>query len=196
MTINLKTVLRFECLGIVLVFIIFSIFDFYPKLKRAGQLDEKIKLNKMAIKTVSQSEMQKYKRELEEELSLGKEELQFIQQAIPEIQAKLMKEKNIPLVTREIVEIAASSEIELTSVKPSTTQGKDGYQLIPMKMRLQCGYTDLIRFLSEMEDSSTLVAVQDLSINKDEAIYPELDIGLTACALYFQLEVMSGGEEN
>ncbi|MBL7170476.1 MAG: type 4a pilus biogenesis protein PilO [Candidatus Omnitrophica bacterium] len=137
-----------------------------------------------ASNAVSQPERERQKKELEEELSQDKENLQLIQQAIAKVQSEVVQEKDLPFATREIVDIAASSQIELASVKPLSMQVKDEYELLPIEIRFQCGFTDLIKFLSKVEASSTLVAVQNLSINRDEVLFPKLDIRLTVCALF------------
>lgn len=180
----LRRIIRLECLGFSLILIFFIIFDFYPNLKAVGQLKKKIRLARETSETVSQPEWKREMRKLEEKLDQKKVDLQFIQQAITEFQSKIVQEKNIPLITEEIVNIAASSQIELDSVKPLSSQVRDEYELLPIEIRFQCGYAALIDFLSKAEASSTLVAVQDLSINRDEAILPKLDICLTACALF------------
>lgn len=181
---DLRRMIKLEFLGFCLILILFFIFDFYPKLRTAGQLKEKIKLARKTSEAISQSEMEREKNELEKELSQKKENLQVIRQAVAEFQGKIVQGKNIPLITQEIVDIAASSQIELGSVKPSSLQVKDGYELLPIEIRFQCGYTDLIDFLSKAEASSALVAVQNLSIKKGEALLSKLDICLTACALF------------
>ena len=185
---GLRRIIRLECLGFSLILIFFFIFDFYPKLKAAGQLKEKIRLAKKASKTISQPEWEREMGKLEEELNRKKVDLQFIQQAVAEFQSKVVQEKNIPLITQEIVSIAALSQIELDSIKPLSLQVKDGYELLPIEIQFQCGYTDLIGFLSKVEASSALVAVRDLSIKRDEALFPKLDISLTTCALFVSEE--------
>lgn len=188
MELRIKRVLRLECVGIILIFILAFVFDFYPKLKVAGELKKEIKLTKKNIKVISESEIEKQKAGFREELSRRKEGLQLIQQAVREAKDKITREENVLLITHEIVNIATSSKIEPASVKSLGVQVKEKYRLLPVEIRFQCIYAELIRFLSNLRTSSVAWVVPGLSINKNEGIEPKLDIHLTAYAIFMSEE--------
>ncbi len=186
MTIKLDSekIFRWEFLGILFIFIIFGIFDFYPQWKKADKLKEKISMAEATRSTIPQTEIERQTKKIKQQLIQMKEDLKLIQEATLEVKNKVVQEKNIPLITREIVDIAALSQIELTAVKPLEITVNDGYEILPIDIRFQCNYHDLIKFLIQIEASLLLVGVEGLSINKNELIYPKLDIHLTTCTLF------------
>lgn len=189
MELRIKKILRLECVGIILIFILAFIFDFYPKIRMADELKKEIKLTKKSVKAVSESEIEKQKAGLREKLSRKREKLQAIQQAVREVKDKVVREENALLITNEMVNIAVLSKIELASVKSQGPRVEGKYRILPVEINFQCMYVELIRFLSNTRTSSVAWVVPGLSINKNEAIYPKLDIRLTAYAIFISEDV-------
>ena len=180
---DLKKILRWEYLIVLLIMISFFILDFYPKLRDARQLKTKWEPVKMKRKMLSQSERETQQKTLQEEQRRIQEDLRLIRQAVGEVQGRVSQDQNIPLVTLEIEDLAASSQIELSSIKPLTARQEGGYEVVPIEIEFQSDYPQLINFLSQLENCSVWIALEGLSIRKDDLIYPALDIRLTLCIL-------------
>lgn len=182
--VDLKKIIKLECAMAVFIILLFCIFDFYLQGKKIIQFRKEIRESKVAKEELSASEKEEREIKFKKRVSEIRDFLKLIPQATREVQDKVIQEKNIPLVTMEIEDLAAASGIKLVAVKPSDIQEKDEYEILPIEVEFKCKYTELIHFLARIENSSKLIATQKMSIKRDDFIYPQLNIKLTVVALF------------
>ena len=76
-------------------------------------------------------------------------------------------------------EVTEESQIKFVSIEPQKTkkielEGSENIYLeLPIKIKLHCGYYELIDFLYQVEHSERLMKVTDLSISSDSKDYWE-----------------------
>ncbi|MDD5449291.1 MAG: GspMb/PilO family protein [Candidatus Omnitrophica bacterium] len=181
---RVRNILRLECAGIILGVILVSVFDFYPKLRSAGELKKDIRLMRKKNMAISEADIEKQKASLREQLDRKRNDLTAIQQLVRQTRDKAMHIENTLLITQEMVNAASLSKIELASVKSKAAETKGKYKVLPVDTSFQCTYAELITFLSNLKASPVAWVVTGLSINRDENILPKLDIRMTASAVF------------
>ena len=169
---------------LALIVILFLLLDFFPAVKKIIELKDEIRVAKLSAQTLSESAKERKRKELEQKSVWAQEIFEFIEKTNREIQEQVKQDRNVPLMTLKIEDLASLSEIELESIRPLTAEIAGKYEVVPIEMGFKTTYTKLIKFLSEIEESSALIAIQKLSINKDAITYPDLDINLTFNVLF------------
>lgn len=181
---NARKILKYKYLAVVLIIVLAFIFDFYPRMKRAVELKEDIKKAQAPAKRHLGFKAEQISKTAEQELFQIEKNLGFIKDVVEEIKDQVIGDKNIPLVTIELEDLAESLEIELTSVRPLESQVDNDYEILPVEIGFQTEYQRLIQFLSQVEDSSTVMTIRNLSIKRNEKKYPQLDISVVLCVLF------------
>ena len=181
---DLKKILKLEYGLVVLLFLLAFIFDFYPKLCDIVIVGRRINAINQEARSLSQSEKDKIRKELEEEERTLESGFRAIQKIAGEITTKVVDSKNIPAVTLMMESLATQSGIELSSIKPLNPEIKGQYEFLPIALEFQTEYLQLVKFLSALEDSQFQISLQDLSVKENPGAFPKLDIRLTASVLF------------
>ena len=184
MDLDIKKISQWKIPALAVIAVLFFILDFYPGVRRISELKDEIRLAKLSAENLSETAKERKRKELEQEGAWAKEISGFIQETNRKIQEQVQQDKNVPMRTLKIEDMASSSQIELESIRPLAAQIMDGYEVVPIEMGFKTTYATLIGFLLEIEGSSALTAIQKVSINKNEITYPELDVNLTFNVLF------------
>ena len=180
-----KKILRYEYLGLVGVLVIFLFFNLLPKFNTAAQLNMQIRQARSAVKTLSKKEIEERIRALEEQLAEVKDGAQQIKERTQQIKAAVPETRNVPMVTLEIEDLAKAAEVTLASLKPMPfdEENEADHEILPIEITFQSTYTQLVKFVKTVEQSSSLLAVHNLKVQKDELSYPLLDVRMAISVL-------------
>lgn len=99
---------------------------------------------------------------------------------------KLPAEQEIPILLENLSNMARSANITIVGISPAVSQPqkeKSGqvYQEIPILITAKCGYHELGRFLSKLENTDRFMKVVDISIKADRATPKKHDVELMVC---------------
>ena len=108
---------------------------------------------------------------------------------------KLPKEKDIPVLLKELTEIVELSDIEFISIHPqpsssieelTTFSGEGEYIRLPIQIKMRCSFHDLEKFLFRLEKTKRFVKVVNLGIKGGGTDNSGHDIGLTIEVYMYQ----------
>ncbi len=180
-----KKILRYEYVGFIVMLGLFILFNFLPKLKESARLGLALRRARSAVKTVTKEEKEEQIRQRQNQLKQIKSAAVFLNDEVSRLKASIPENKNVPMLTLEIEDLAGAAKIELASVKPTpdTESQKGDYRILPIEIGFQSTYGRLVDFVDAVESSSELLTVQGFHIIKDEMAYPLLDVRLTISVL-------------
>jgi len=191
-----KIYLRYFYLGIILIILIFFVFDYCPQMGEMSKLSAKINIVKNSIKTLSADEKKEQQQKVEYELNKLDQQYEVVKAAAEEVKAQATIERNIPLVTLQVEDLANLSKIELTLIKPLVSEDESLHEILPIEIGFQSTYERLIDFIILLEESPLLLSARDLIITRNEASYPALDVKLVLDVLFHAPEDEDASQEN
>jgi len=144
-------------------------------------LKDEILIERAAADSVDREELKRLQEELEAETAEIAESMSIFESSADAMRSKLIKEKNVALLTQEIIKIADSYHVELSIVKPLASRAKGDYEVLPMSMNFKTNYERLFKFLDAIEVSSIIVGIEGFTINTTGS---DLDVQLTVYTLF------------
>lgn len=157
--------------GAILIVIVSSIF--LPASKKLAKLGSDITAKKNLLLSVEKTarDIEKIKSEL---AALKEKSSAYEKQLPSEIRASLLIET--------LKDITEQAQLQFVSIEPQTIKkinlsGSGALFLdLPIKIKLKCGFYELIRFLTQIEKSDRLMKITDLSIKSSSRDFWEHDI--------------------
>ena len=110
-----------------------------------------------------------------EDLARMKEELGEFKVKVKEFENRLPERTKTTLIIETLQEVTKKSKLKFSSLDPSpirkhTLQETDDvFVELPVKMKVVCGYFDLIDFLKKIETAEQLMKITDVSIKDNPA---------------------------
>ena len=87
------------------------------------------------------------------------------------IRAGIMTQKDMPLLVKDLVQAARRSNLAVSSVKYDIPKGNgDELAMLSFSFPAEGRYTDLKRFIYEVETSDRLVGIQDLKFEEEKSV--------------------------
>lgn len=140
--------------GIIALFIFMS----RPKLKEIKRLNSEIvKANEELQETQKIAQM---KDKLITEITSLRTSIEYYERRIP-------SEKAFSWLLIELSRVARETGIKYLSITPQTEVKKESYIKVPIRIEIQCGYHNLGKFLSKIENSQRFTNVDDITISPD-----------------------------
>jgi len=181
---KLTIILLGQSIGVAVMILLFLVLDFIPQGQEAVTYYQRIEVAKKEARSTSHAVKEARRKELESKLIQIKGTFDLLQKATREIRTKILKEKNIPLATLEIEDLATRSNVNLVHIKPLDILIQDQYEVLPIELQMKARFVDLIPFLMELRSSQMIMNVSKISINSKSDIYPLLDVELIPLVLY------------
>lgn len=148
----------------ILVIIICIAFIIWPALTKFSTLSAKIIETENTLTTVARSTA---------DLAKMSSELEILRQKATEFENRLPSRMKTTLIIETLQEITKKSKLKFSSLEPVpikkyTIEGtKDVFVELPVKVKLNCGYYDLIDFIKKIETANQLMKIADLTIRDD-----------------------------
>ena len=150
--------------GPVVMVLLFVILIMWPFSKKISEISTGIQEKENIITTVKRSsvDIQKTKKELAE-----------FKIKVAEFEKRLPTRIKTSLIIETLQEITQKSKLKFSSLEPAPVkkyelkETKDMFIELPVRIRLKCGYYDLIDFLEKIEAAKQLMKVSELSIRSD-----------------------------
>lgn len=148
--------LIFPTAGIIALFIFMS----RPKFKEIKRLD---------------GEIGKAKQELEETQKIARikdqliTEIKSLRESIDYYERRIPSEKAMSWLLIELSRVARETGIRYLSITPQAEDRKESYTRVPIRIEIQCGYHNLGRFLSKIENSQRFMSVDNITISPDSS---------------------------
>ena len=151
-------------LGPVVMALFFIILIMWPVSQRLSKLSTDIKEKENIIMTVKRGsiDVKKTKKELEE-----------FKIKVVEFEKRLPPRIKTNLIIETLQEITQQSKLKFSSLEPAPVkkyelkETKDMFIELPVRIRLKCGYYDLVDFLEKIEAAKQLMKISELSIRDD-----------------------------
>lgn len=138
----------------------------WPSSRKLSDLNIKIGEKENIITTVKRSDI---------DVKKTKEELEAYKVKVVEFEKRLPTRLKTTLLIETLEEITKQSKLKFSSLEPSPIkkyelkETNDVFVELPVKIRLKCGYYELVDFLKKIETAKQLMKVADLSIRDDPA---------------------------
>lgn len=151
-------------LGPAAMALLFIILIMWPVSQRLSKLSTDIKEKENIIMTVKRGsiDVKKTKKELEE-----------FKIKVVEFEKRLPPRIKTNLIIETLQEITQQSKLKFSSLEPAPVkkyelkETKDMFIELPVRIRLKCGYYDLVDFLEKIEAAKQLMKISELSIRDD-----------------------------
>jgi len=124
------------------------------------------------------------------------EQIEDIKETLLQYEKKLPREKDIPVLLKELTEIVELGDIEFISIHPQPTGpieelagiGEGGeYLRLPIQIKMRCSFHDFERFLFRLEKTRRFIKVVDIGIKGGSNVSsPGHEIGLTIEVYMYQ----------
>ncbi|HLF17536.1 MAG TPA: type 4a pilus biogenesis protein PilO [Candidatus Omnitrophota bacterium] len=174
---DLKFIIRMELLGMLVVLVLFTLFDFFPGIRKIYQYRQKMRLTS-AARTQTSIGNERLKKTYQDKERAMSEGVDILKKEISAVQTKVSQEKNLPLISLEIEDLAGANNIEVLSIRPLEAEVQGKYELQRIEIRCKGDYKALAEFIRRLENNSAMMAIYEVTINKDPLIYPLLDVHL------------------
>ena len=102
-----------------------------------------------------------------------KQDLEGFKQKVAEFENKLPKRLKTTLIIETLQEITRKSKLQFSSLEPlpikkyELKETGDVFVELPVKVKLNCSYYDLIEFIKQIETAAQLMKITDLTIKDD-----------------------------
>lgn len=141
----------------VLVLVLYLNFILKPQIIKASSVINKMNTMMKDIKKVDVNiaEIPKYKKDIE----AYNDKVTYYEKMLP-------AEREIPSLLETLSEMAKNSNVKIIGITPTVTAQEPGntYQELPILINAKCGYHELGRFLTNLENSERFIKVADLEI--------------------------------
>lgn len=151
----------------VLIVAIFVGVLIWPAISKVSSLSQNIAQKQNDITTADRSTANVKKM---------KEDLEKFKEKVAEFENKLPKRMKTTLIIETLQEITQKSRLKFSSLEPlpikkyKIEETNDVFVELPVKVRLNCGYYDLIEFIKRIETANQLMKITDLSIKDDPSL--------------------------
>jgi len=141
---------------LVLVTALYVWLLFLPAHKTIEQLDGKLTglLSKKAEQEAIVQNLEAFKREY-----------RHLEESLRQAMAQLPNKKEIPSLLENISNLGRESGLEVSLFKPGAQKPKDFYAEVPVDIKLQGSYHNLLTFFYRVGNLPRIVNISDLSIN-------------------------------
>lgn len=144
-----------------LIVIIFFILIFSPLNHKLNHLKSQIKKRESILVSIERGEA---------DLDRLNCEIKELKVKINEYEKKLLGKEEVNILIGTLKDITAESYLKFSSIEPqrpkkfSLDKQKNIYLELPIKVKLKCGYYELIDFLAKIEKAGRLMKITDLKI--------------------------------
>ena len=142
--------------GIITLFIFMS----RPKLKEIKKLNDEIVKSKAEL--VETQKTARIKDKLIEEINALRESIVYYERRIP-------GEKATSWLLIELSRVARATGIKYFSILPMAEEKKELFIRVPIKIDIQCGYHNLGKFLSKIENSQRFMNADNIVVIPDSS---------------------------
>ncbi len=116
-------------------------------------------------------------------IDMFKKEIEECEGKVSFYEKKLPVEQEIPKLLESLSNIARDSNIKILGItpiqnRPGSNAGGQIYQEIPILINAKCGYHELGRFLSNLENSDRFMKVADLAVRSNKQTPKKHDVEL------------------
>lgn len=147
-----------------LAFVILTMLFVWPSLRTLLKLSHDIQEKENIVINVTRNSAN---------FSKTKTQIRDLLKKATELEGKLPTRTNTNLIFDTLQEITKRSKLKFSSLDPlpikkhTLEQTNDLFVELPVRIRLNCGYYDLIDFLGKIETADQLMKITDLSIKDD-----------------------------
>ena len=159
--------------------VVFVAFLGWPLSLKLISLSQEILRKQNEITTVSRSKADVVKT---------KEDLVVFRKKVAEFENKLPTRLKNTLLTETLQEITSRSKVKFDALEPQSVKRfsleatKDVFVELPVKVKLNCGYYEMVDFIQKIETANQFMKITDLRIKKNPAAEWEHAIELTISA--------------
>jgi len=143
-------------IGIIALFIFMS----RPKFKEIKKLNDEILKAKEELQETQK--IARIKDKLIQEINTLRESIDYYERRIP-------SEKAISWLLIELSRVARETGIKYLSITPQPEEKKESYIKVPIRIEIQCGYHNLGKFLTKIENSQRFMSVDNIGILPDSS---------------------------
>jgi len=181
---DIKKILRMRRIILLMVVFAFCLFDVAPKVWRMQILREQIAIAERDIVPVSPAERMKQVDQLKSDLEQLSAQVKQLEREAGAVQAKIRPERNIAVVTLDIEDLATTTKVAITSLKPLEEIPASRYVILPLEVGVRSAFPPFLDFLSKLETAATVMAVDSVSIHKPSSDDEMLDMSLRLYLLF------------
>ena len=163
--------------GAIAIFMILVLL--IPSLFKLMAMSSSIKQKENRVVTVIRSN---------EDLARKKTELENFKIKVKEFENRLPERTKTTLIIETLQEVTKKSKLKFSSLDPAPIkkhvlkETDDVFVELPVRMKIVCGYFDLIDFLKKIETANQLMKITNLSIKDDSSQGWEHSIELSISA--------------
>ncbi|MFA5060364.1 MAG: type 4a pilus biogenesis protein PilO [Candidatus Omnitrophota bacterium] len=109
------------------------------------------------------------------DVSKMQKELEIFKNKVVEFETRLPKRIKTNLIIETLQEITEKASLKFSSLEPTTirkhviAETNDTFVELPIRVRLRCGYYEMVNFLKKIETAKQLMKISDLVIIDDPA---------------------------
>jgi len=157
------------------VIIIFGMLVFLPLYQRLGDLKTQIREKESILVFFERKgvDANRLNREIKE-----------LNSKINKYEKKLVGKEQANILIGTLKDITAEAYLKFSSIEPQTAKKfsldkqKDIYSELPIKVKLKCGYYELIDFIAKIEKAGRLMKITDLQIKNSPGDTWKHDVSL------------------
>ncbi|HOW35910.1 MAG TPA: type 4a pilus biogenesis protein PilO [Candidatus Omnitrophota bacterium] len=146
------------------LFVALTMFFIWPSFRTLLTLSRDIQEKENIVTSVTRNSA---------DFSRTKAQIRDLLKKATELEGKMPTRTNTNLIFDTLQEITKRSKLKFSSLDPlpikkhTLEQTNDLFIELPVRVRLNCGYYDLIDFLGKIETADQLMKITDLSIKDD-----------------------------
>ena len=148
----------------IMVFLLCLSFFIWPKINKLFILSKGYseKKNSVSLASRSNTDLDKVKKDFED-----------IKKKADNLENRLPTRIKTTFIIETLQEITKQSKLKFSSLEPASIkkynleETKETFVELPVRVRLNCGYWDLIDFLRKIESASQWMKITDLNIKDD-----------------------------
>ena len=136
----------------------------WPKISKYFSLSKEFEDKKSSISLVSRSNT---------DLDKVKKDFDKVRDKAKNLENRLPSRMKTTLIIETLQEITKQSKLKFTSLEPAPIkkytleETNETFVELPVRVRLNCGYWDLIDFLKKIESAGQLMKITDLNVKDD-----------------------------
>ena len=153
-----ETATKREKFLIVFIFILVPLFLFYQFYY--VQAKEKINILREDVKKLD-IEIKKYEN-LVKKIKVLKVQMKQRREFLNRVKNILPSGKEIPDILRQISDLAKENNLEIITFEPGGEKPQDYYNIIPLKMKIEGRFRNIVSFLNSIESLPRLVVLNDI----------------------------------
>jgi type IV pilus assembly protein PilO len=147
---------------IFMALIAFGMFYIYSKLL-IGPLDKQYKIAQDSLAQSEQKLTDMKRRALE--LPRLQAEMAYLEDEVKDLEKLLPKDKDVPQLIRMITKTAQHYKIDIKTIAPATMNQMPNYTEYPFHISMQCSYSSLAHFFSELAQDERILNFRDVNFS-------------------------------